>query len=213
MTCSGDCWPCRGECGVPPPYTHAARKLAVRLCEAACGGRHGMPVGAPIYRDVVEWSRKYPGPKYSSCGDLPHWMLYRLGVRLPWINRYEHTGFRVGWNITYLADTRANPRVRPVRPGEKFESGDTIVVWSRVDTKDAHAIVVVDHLPAEGILLTAEYGQPGGALRARRVTTGSASVSVEGRMVRAWLPLDEVLLAAHSAGQLQEASIPEWCNV
>jgi hypothetical protein len=59
----------------------------------------------PVYRTIVEGRT---GPKYSSCGDLAHWLLFRLGVRAPFINRAEYResdgghGWRVGLNLNLL---------------------------------------------------------------------------------------------------------------
>ena len=39
------------------------------------------------YRLIVEHR---VAPKYSSCGDLPAWLYYRLGVRAPFVNRTEY---------------------------------------------------------------------------------------------------------------------------
>jgi len=146
----------------------------------------------PVYRSIVE-SRL--GPKYSSCGDLAHWFLYRLGVRAPWINRAEFKaplghGWRVGLNLNLLtappvgACTQATA-VRPVKSSDAdavaheaipdFESGDVFLisnVWG------GHCICVTGSpdpatrtdKTAPLTVKTAEYGQPGGAAKTHVIT-------------------------------------------
>lgn len=195
-----------------PEEIHANRCLAVRLCEWATNGSKGSAAGNPRY-DVVTENRR--GAMYSSCGDLPHWMLYRLGVRLYWVNRDENKtrrdGWRMGWNITYLADKKANPLVHEVTADDQFQGGDVIVICGAPGTE--HALVVIDHLPTENKLLTAEFGQPGGALRTRTLTQRGAKLQIGSRIAIARLGLAEVLQAAEAAEMLTDWDVPEVCRV
>lgn len=65
-----------------------------QLLSYACGRfDSGRNEDDPIYQGVTE-GRDVPPfrEKYSSCGDLAHWLLFRLGSRLEMINRKEHLG-------------------------------------------------------------------------------------------------------------------------
>lgn len=121
-----------------------------RLCVFAAFRRPHL--GDAVYRAVTEGrqdlarDRGYP---YSSCGDLAHWLLYRLGVRdRDVINRDECGGWRVGENISRLA---GHPRFEwdaPPVPG-------SIVIHDDPE----HVVVLLDDVRA------AQYGQPGGDVR------------------------------------------------
>jgi hypothetical protein len=147
----------------------AYRLLARVLVNHACGGSAGRPESDPVYRDDVTEGRDAGAMQraYSSCGDLAHWLLYRLGVRESWINRREHyRGWRAGENIAAFC-WRPCPSRRP-HVAERFGAGDVLVIYSQPDSSDAHALVVLEH---EGdYILSGDYGQPGGALRRRRLS-------------------------------------------
>lgn len=145
----------------------AYRLLARRLVEYACDGPLGRDEDDPVYRRVTE-DRDMGAMqrKYSSCGDLAHWLLFRLGVRESWLNRREHLGWRSGQNVAALC-WRPCPS-RPPRIAERFDAGDILVIYSQPDTWDAHVLVVLEH---DGdTVLSGDYGQPGGALRTRRLS-------------------------------------------
>jgi hypothetical protein len=178
------------------------RKLAVDLVEYACGGADGRPESDPVYQAVVEGRDRPPYPnKYSSCGDLAHWMLYRLGVRLPLVNRAEHhLGWTSGVNVSRLAwDPLAvvNPST-----SERFKPGDIGIIWSATDGHDAHVFVILDDQQPEA-LFVAEYGQPGGALHTRRVGYHGGHLSIGTRGLYRVLRLNEVIDAAEAAGHLE----------
>jgi hypothetical protein len=129
------------------------QKRAVELLEYACDG--DPEKGSPRWLEVTEGRN---APEYSSCGDLAHWMLFRLGFRMRWINRNENRGWKQGMNIAYLVSHGL-----PFN-GQRLEGGDVIVVaneWPQ--GYDAHAVCVIDQ-PNERKLLTAESGLPGNGL-------------------------------------------------
>ena len=178
----------------------AARKLAVQLVEYACDGDRGRSETDPIYTEITE-GRDVGAMRrrYSSCADLAFWMLFRLGVRLPLVNRHEHRGWRVGMNVAMLVGAR---ECRPVLATERLKPGDIVVVWNRQDTQDAHVLVVIDH--ERDTLLTAEYGQPGGALKMRHFRAGL----IGSRRAQRIIPLASVLRSAHLKGLLEPAEDP-----
>jgi hypothetical protein len=188
------------------------RRLTVRLCRWACADDR-VDTQHRRYLDVIE-HRRYIPPS-SSCGDLPHWVYYRLGVRLGWINREEHRGWRVGVNINRLVPPPIGACSEAfVWSGQPLGMGDTIVIandWG--GGRDAHAVVVL--VTHGDDVATAEYGQPGGAMYRRRLHGNRLCAVHEdgtlsaGRVVRAWLPLDRVLRSAFQRGLLAEPTPPE----
>jgi len=56
----------------------------------ACRSTMGRYQGDPVFEAVTE-GRQHGS--YSACGDLGHWLLFRLGVRFPWVNRAEFRGW------------------------------------------------------------------------------------------------------------------------
>lgn len=180
------------------------RALALQWLDYACNGTIGRTEkGDPVYDAVTE--HRDTGDKYSSCGDLAHWLLYRLGVRATWVNREEHQGWKVGQNISWLA-WRCVPARAPL-PDEKFHPGDILLVWNKSDGTDAHACVVREH--CANTIKTADYGQPGGKFRERVLTHGpSGGLILGSRKIQRVLPLEAVIADAEKRGQLVEAERP-----
>ena len=189
---------------------HTYRCRARELLEYACGYPEVRAVDTthPRYREVIE-HRQYTPPS-SSCGDLAHWMMFALGVRLGWINRDAHRGWRVGLNVNLLVPPPigACTNARAYLAGERLECGDVIVIANKWPSgTDAHVVCVIDQ-PEPDVLLTAEYGQPGGALcehviMAGRLCTRRANGQLTvGRTIRTTLPLARVLASAYTTGLL-----------
>jgi hypothetical protein len=194
MVCGGELSPVLDEAELL-----RRRKLAVHWLEWACGWPEATAVDTTHerYRAVTEGRH---GPGYSSCGDLAHWMLFRLGVRLAWINRAECRGWRVGANINKLVPPPigACGQARPWRGGP-LDGGDVLIIANKWPAgTDAHAVCVCVEEP--GWLGTAEYGQPGGALKTHRWD----GVRIGQRKVQTVLRLDDVLYAAWHVGLLRE---------
>lgn len=171
----------------------------------------------PVYLAVLE-GRKYRPPS-SSCGDLAHWFLYRLGVRFQWINRDELDGWHFSgqpghpaWdnNVTTLAAKSVNKLTLKPQADAQFQMGD-IIVLNVHDPATTHVRVVVEHVPEYNRLVTADYGQPGGALRDSFMDVVNGRLLNGSRWVDAWLPLKSVLEAADAAGKLEAPeSAAEW---
>jgi len=178
------------------------RKLAVELVEYACGGADGRTEKDPVYRAVTEGRDDGRPHGYSSCGDLAHWMLYRLGVRLPFVNRKEHQGFTYGLNVSRLAFDGLSIHPSPSRPVKRYEPGDIGVIWSNSGGTDAHVFVILDDQQPEA-LFVGEYGQPGGALHTRRVRYESGGLYIAQRRLHSVLLLNEVINAADVGGMLE----------
>ena len=177
------------------------QKMAADWLQWACGPKQAVDQHDPIYQQVTE-GRDKPTKGYSSCGDLGHWILYRLGARLPWVNRAEHLGWRVGKNVSALCWGPAP--ARDYAPGMKLEAGDIVIIWGRPDGTDAHVMCVVDHDPGARVLCTAEYGQPGGALRNHVYNDDNGGMKFGRRSVHKVLLLKDVIAQADASGDLVE---------
>lgn len=187
------------------------RQLAVNLLIYACNGGD---VGEfdPRYVEITEG--RDPGPGYSSCADLAHWLYFRLGVRAPWINRAEHKGFVRQVNVArlvtaavdyggladYPTGSLQNRWAARTGGDTKAQPGDVIIVANDWPSgKDAHVVCIREPLEGRGYL-TAEYGLPGGGLRERDGFK---------RTQRVWLPLLDVIEHVGACGQLVAPNVPE----
>lgn len=210
------------------------RALARDLIVYACNGPapHGKGVegrrapdpgfpGDPVYNAVTEgrhaseiarlvrWLKKPVGPRpfYSSCGDLAHWLFFRLGARQKWINRHELDGWHYGENtpadnnVTTLSAKSVNGVRRAVTVDTIFQCGDVVVV-NEHDPGTTHVRVVLAHWPEEGKLLTGDFGQPGGAIRESAVTIEGKRMKLGSRYADSHVVLSDVLDQAASRGQL-----------
>jgi hypothetical protein len=183
------------------------RALAAELVEYACGGAGGRSEADPVYQAVTE-GRDVGAmqARYSSCGDLAHWLLYRLGVRLPFVNRAEHLGWTSGANVSRIAF--ANVAESDPRQNAHYLPGDIGIVWSKPEGTDAHVFVILEDAQPSA-LLVGEYGQPGGHVRARAIGYESGRLRIGSRTLRRVLRLDRVLDAADEADALVPPELTE----
>lgn len=202
------------------------RARARELLEHACNGAHGRPESDPVYQRITEGRDAGAHQRsYSSCGDLPAWLWFQLGVRCSFVNRRENAryGWRVGLNIALLCDELVGgvkqgvPNIarRSPSPESRFQCGDVLVVWNKPDSTDAHTLVALEHM--DGALLSADYGQPGGKLVTRAITrretyddAGRRSVQLYlgAKQIRRWLPLNLILEEAQRRGELVDTTEP-----
>jgi hypothetical protein len=144
-----------------------ARAFATELLNYACGKwTGGRSENDPVYQKITEGRDVGALQKsYSSCGDLAHWLLFRLGCRSAFVNRKEHDGWMIGGNVSRLT---ASALADDAKPDDIYEAGDVLVIWSNPQGTDAHVMVTLEH---QGSTLTsAEYGQPGGAVRVHELS-------------------------------------------
>lgn len=196
------------------------REASRQNVEYACGGRAGRPENDPVYRIVTEG--RDPGTGHtgdvSSCGFLPAWLWFQLGIRAGFVNRGENTkyGYRNRQNISLLCGPDFGGRnavpsgaLRTPLPGSRFECGDVLVIWNHEDTQDAHTLVVLEHRP-DGVLVSGHYGQPGAAVREPVITIHDVIEKgvkfkvpyLGSRRIRRWAPLELALQAAELRGEL-----------
>ncbi len=185
-------------------------KLAPRLLDWACIGAE---TKRGNYLTVVE-GRDWP--RYSSCADLAHWLLYRLGCRQEWINRREHSigdlgqaGWDVSVNVGRLAFTAPNSVRRTPLPGIVASAGDIFIQWNEATGRDAHVFLCRRDQRLPGSMGVAEYGQPGGHIRDRTVTARDGFLYCGQRKIQRWLPLDLVITDAAERGELEPVDFPE----
>lgn len=177
--------------------------LAVELVEYACGYGKGRPESDPVYQAVTEGRDRGAAQKgYSSCGDLAHWLYFRLGVRSKWLNRVEHLGWKTGANVSRLAWEA--PHVTDPATSERFGAGDVGIIWSKPTGTDAHVLVVLEDQQPRA-LFVGEYGQPGGHLATRITSYHGALINIGPRAIRRRLELERVLAMAEQAGELEPA--------
>jgi len=137
-------------------------------------------------------------------------LLFRLGVRFPWVNRAEFRGWVPTVNLRRLTAIEAggsNPLAHSPEPGERLEPGDLLVVETHNPPR-SHVLAVAS--PCElrpGEMHTAEYGQfsvyagrASGALCDRKLL--GAPIAVGARRVDSVLRLADVLAEARSSGLL-----------
>jgi len=139
-----------------------ARTFATEFLNFACGKwSGGRSENDAVYRQVTEGRDVGAAQKnYSSCGDLAHWLLFRMGCRSLFVNRKEHLGWRTGMNVSALAFCKL---AEEPASDDAYAAGDVLIIWSKADATDAHVMVVLEHRAPK--LVAAEYGQPGGAVR------------------------------------------------
>lgn len=206
---------------VPELTLDVWRMAALALCEHACGYDKGRAKDDPVYREVTE-GRDGPGPeqrkKYSSCGDLAHWMYKRLGIREPWLNRTDDGVFGnwvAGVNVSRLWGAHCPfDVVPPAAESWVPEAGDVLLTWNTVMGKDAHVLVVLDS-PAPGRLRTANYGaggmsaalSPGAVIREAAFWRSNGYHTYGHKRVQRFLPLAEAVRRLSAPPDLSGASL------
>lgn len=154
------------------------RKRAVELVEWACDNGRA-EISSKNYRVVdsdakarrlgislrelsikEKWKHKH-----SSCAILAHWMLEQLflehAIRLPWVGREEQ-------KVNVLTRLHAKPAPSVAyKSGTELQGGDVGIIWRT--GYDAHVLVVINHDLETGEVCTAEYGQPHGELKTRKL--------------------------------------------
>lgn len=147
------------------------RTASVALDEYFCNGAAGRDKKDHVYQYVVE-GRDVPSEytEYSSCADRAHAKLWRLGCRLPFVNRsHAQHGWRVGQNITLLHSLpEGSPCLSKVNgQGQRYDCppdgdwvpapGAEMLIWN--SGNDAHSLSILSY---DGTTArTANYGTEG----------------------------------------------------
>lgn len=166
----------------------------------------------PVYQLICEgrdwdYNLHIPDVKFSSCGELIHCYLFRMGIRSDFINRTENKGWKSGVNIVRLDATlpdsaHGGPRIVGA-VNSQYKKGDVLVIWNT--GLDAHTFSVIDH--SNGILTSVDGGQPG----IRKCIRNLPNSSVLGtKLIHVWIPLMDLLEWADKRGELVEPDIQDW---
>lgn len=127
------------------------RELAMEYCEFLMGRK----ATDPAYR---YWTGgRDPGPTYSSCGDLPHNLVWHLGCREAWVN--VAPSFRYGMNINLLCPKPIGSNPHAAATGTKFwKPGDILLMCPPSDSSKWHTCVFRSFGNGEDII-TYDFGQ------------------------------------------------------
>lgn len=178
----------------------AARRYLRARARWLCGGVAGRGKLDPVYVTTTEGrDLKQFWDHYSSCGDLVQALAFHMGVRTPYVNRTEHTGWIPGRNLLHFYDTAqvggsfpflhdyVKAHGAPARaPASDYEpsAGDFGFIWSP-GQNNAHTFVFGDRIDA-GHVETFNYGA-GGMTRTEFPGAHCAASSVERRNGGLWL--------------------------
>jgi hypothetical protein len=143
---------------------------------------------------------------YSSCGDLGQCCLFAAGYRGPGLNRKEAGDWRVGANISALWNLWAkDERGHFTTNLGSLMPGDIILLDG--DTASAHLAVALTMSDDGTELLTADYGQPGGAIHTCPIRrTPGEPVKFRGRRWTQHLPLSSLTFAERAL------TVGEWAE-
>lgn len=124
------------------------RENAREWCELAVNGEHGRKSKDPVYQWIT--GGRDPGPRYSSCADLAHWLLRRLGCVEGFVNYGANWKPQVNvnrlWNNPYVA-----------LRGVELHTGDILIHWPTAKPNAAH-VNVFDRWE-DGVCHTWDLGQ------------------------------------------------------
>jgi hypothetical protein len=140
------------------------RRTAVALGSFATNAAVGRVRGDPVFDEITEKRAYYP--KYSSCGDLCHWLLYRLGVRNEsLVNRSGdggHQAWKMGKNVSMLVYESGQAWVKATTNRTPCP-GDILCMTFSQAARTAHGwdgthVCVVESFDG-GTLRSFDYGQ------------------------------------------------------
>lgn len=178
------------------------RESAFDFLRMAGKDNYGRRQFDPLFEAVTEHRQ---GKGYSSCADLAHWLLFRLGYRFGWVNRKEHRGWRVGQNLSLLCSSGAgggNSIASLPMTGQELDAGDVLVVNAH-DSRKAHVLLVLGEAVLERgfVVGTVEYGQFDGRYgrASGHISSHVVRVDQAGKLHLGSSSLDSVLSLRHLA--------------
>jgi hypothetical protein len=145
------------------PSLDVLQRAAVAMIRYACGA-NGRGKDDPVYAEVTEKRDDTPAERarYSSCGDLYHWLMKRFDVEERWVNRTDdgvHGDWEMGKNVSDLAWCPL-----AFTPGRDWvpAPGDCVIVWDNAKGTDAHVMAWLGVNPTKPLeYLTGNYGAGG----------------------------------------------------
>lgn len=171
------------------------RQAALAIARYACNGDEGRVLGDPVFEEVTE--KRNHWPKYSACGDMPQFMLMRLGLRDERIlNRSDDGGtqlWSIGQNLSKLVFRTGKSFVwtsitkRP-KPGDVLYVAmpEHVCVLEKLDEK-AGTIATFDYG-----LFDAKKGKPAGRRCVSRFRVQGKQLLVGNRILRGWLDIARI---------------------
>lgn len=131
----------------------AYRAAACALAWWAVGGSAGARCGDIEHETVTEGRKRTAGVFYSTCGDLPHFILERLGLTARFVNRAARAGgYVIGRNITALTLQRSAHV-----DNDEAQAGDVLHFVDPATPNSDHVAVLLGR--DDSSLILAEYGQ------------------------------------------------------
>lgn len=133
---------------------------ALEFCDFIVDGTDGRLREDPVIQAVTE------GHGGSSCGFLPHFLAYALGVRERWVNRAAPGagGYRDGENLSLLFGATwggAGPKcARRVTSGQLFKAADVLIIEDPAKPNDDHVLVCAKDFDGD-VLYSYDMGQRG----------------------------------------------------
>jgi hypothetical protein len=198
----------------PNPDASLWSDAAVALVEYACGGAAGRTKDDPVYLAVVEHRDVPPfRARYSSCGDLAHWLLERLGLDEPWVNRASLGHYHVGANVSALAGCPVHRA-----PGSADwvpRPGDILEIWNAAGGADAHVCVYLGPGSTPAHARIGNYGaggmsaaaSPGANIRDTVLTYQAVGWVLGLRKVQRVIPLAAAVLLSRRPPNLTGAAV------
>lgn len=171
------------------------RDAATLIARYACNADEGRVLGDPVFEEVTEGRNHWP--KYSACGDLPQFMLMKLGLRDERIvNRSDDGGtqpWSIGQNLSKLVYRTGKAFVwttitkRP-KPGDVLYVAlpEHVCVLDRLD-ETAGTVSTFDYG-----LFDAKKGKPAGRRCVSRFRVQGKQLLVGNRILRGWLDIARI---------------------
>ena len=188
----------------------AISKLPLQWLRLACESAPKSPrvsVRDPWVLAISE--HRSTGKGYSSCADLAHWWLTRLGYRRSFLNRSE---LRQGWvgqvNVGRICATPWGSRheaSRILATDPPPEPGDVCTV--NADDPDTTHVCIPLEWHGDTVLV-AQYGQPGGAVTEKTVTVAGKHWTIGSRVLHSCLRIDD--LGAPEVAESFETWAASW---
>jgi hypothetical protein len=173
----------------------ALREASVALARQACNGDAGRVLGDPVFEEVTEGRAHWAG--YSSCGDLPQYILRKLGLKDERIlNRSDDGGsvpWAIGQNLSRLVYAAGKAFVwssiskRP-KPGDILYTAmpEHVCILEKLDEK-AGTISTFDYG-----LWDSKKGKPAGRRCVSRFRLQGKQLLVGNKLLRGWLDISRV---------------------
>ena len=181
------------------PVMNGVREHALQIVRSVMPA----PLGSEAYDRVTQNRHRETGysSAYSSCGDLPAFMLYELGSRDPeLVNRTapDLGEWEVGKNISKLVGRgRELGAWVDANDGGMPNPGDVVLIGD-FNAGEMEHVMIFGGMDESGKMISYDFGQPHGQEN-RRIVSGDR---IGGRRIVGWLSLDAVpgLQAGTSSG-------------